>query len=209
MVSDLRAIFASDWAASTGEELPYMNETKVTDGMRGTVAGFGPTDALERGSLTLCGLVGLARERLWITTPYLVPHTDLATALQLASLRGVDVRILIPAPAHNILAWYASRNAAMTLREAGIGVWEYHPGFMHSKVMLIDDDLASVGTVNFDIRSALLNYEQSVLVENTDFAARVEEMLQRDFSRSEPLPDPLPAHVRYLAPVARLVGPLL
>lgn len=212
MAGQLRDIFAADWEAVTGERIgppPAPAPAPAPGWRRGLVTGFGPTDRLERGSLLLCGLAGLARRRLWIATPYLVPHADLLTALQLAALRGVEVRILIPRPADRRLVWYASRSHVPMLRAVGIEVIEYRPGFMHQKVMLIDDDIASVGTVNLDIRSALLNFEATALVEDADFAAEVEAMLEADFARARPLPDPLPGHVRLLAPVARVFGPLL
>lgn len=209
MASHLREIFSEDWHAVTGEELPKSGPMKSDGDLRGLIVGSGPTDMLERGSMLLCGLVNLAQKRLWIATPYLVPHTDLTTALQTASLRGVDVRILIPQPSDNILAWYASRGTAETLAKAGIAVMEYRPGFMHSKVILIDDDLTSVGTVNLDIRSALLNFEQTAVIEGGAFAGQVENMLLADFKRSTPLADPPVWHVRYFAPIARLFGPLL
>ncbi len=212
MVKQLRDVFAFDWEAVTGKGLPSLQTKTPSDArgsQRGLMVGFGPTDRLERGSLLLCGLVNLARYRLWLATPYLVPHTDLLTALQLASMRGVDVRILIPEPADNIIAWYASRHAARSLSAAGVKVFVYQPGFMHSKIMLIDDDIASVGTVNLDIRSALLNFEETALIEDQAFAADVATMLEQDFSKSLPVALPGPWHVRALAPVARLFGPLL
>ncbi|WP_371154529.1 cardiolipin synthase [Jannaschia sp. 2305UL9-9] len=213
MVDQLRAIFAADWTDLTGDAVPPSANARplVADdgGCRGVVAGFGATDTLERGSLLACGLIGLARTRLWLTTPYLVPHADVATALKLASLRGVDVRILIPRQSDNMLAWYASRSAARDLIAAGIEVHEYLPGFLHSKVMLIDDDIASVGTANLDIRSMLLNFEQIALIEDTDFAQQMDLMFAKDFERAVPLQMPGPWHVRALAPVARLFGPLL
>ncbi|WP_162804697.1 cardiolipin synthase [Tritonibacter mobilis] len=209
MAVQLREAFCADWFAVTGQKLGARTVEAAKGDVRGLIVSSGPTDMLERGSMLLCGLVNLAQKRLWIATPYLVPHTDLTTALQLAALRGVDVRILIPEPSDNFLAWYASRGTAATLTKAGIEVLEYAPGFMHSKVILIDDDLASVGTMNFDIRSALLNFEQTALIEDRTFATRVEEMLCADFDRSTPLADPARWHVRILAPVARLFGPLL
>lgn len=213
MATQLRDLFAADWLAVTGKALgpaPDAGPEIVRGGGRlGLVAGFGPTDRLERGSLLLCGLVGLARHRLWIATPYLVPHTDLLTALQLAALRGVDVRVLIPAPADRALVWYASRGYARMLQAVGIEVLEYLPGFMHQKVILIDDDLASVGTANLDIRSALLNFEETALVEDAGFAAKVAAMLEADFARARPVANPPPRSVRLLAPIARLFGPVL
>ncbi|WP_308918016.1 cardiolipin synthase [Jannaschia sp. LMIT008] len=209
MVAQLRDLFAADWTAVTGEALAPSDVPPAAGARRGLVTGTGPTDAIERGSLLWCGLAGLAERRLWIASPYLVPHTDLLTALELASLRGVDVRILIPAPSDNVLAWYAARAYGPMLRRTGIAVHEYLSGFMHQKVVLIDDDVASVGTVNLDIRSALLNFEETALVEDRGFAAEVEAMLTADFARARPLPQRPSWHVRLLAPVARLAGPLL
>jgi cardiolipin synthase len=209
MATQLRNLFVVDWESVTGEKLSASPPANACGPHSGFIAGFGPTDALERGSLFLCALVNLADRRLWIATPYLVPHTDLASALQLAALRGVDVRILIPKPSDNILAWYASRNAAEALSHAGVEVFEYQPGFMHSKVILVDDDIASVGTLNLDIRSALLNFEQTAVIEGHDFAAKVGAMLENDFAKASRVEIPGPWHVRLLAPMARLFGPLL
>jgi cardiolipin synthase len=209
MVGQLRDIFASDWAGVTGETLEKMPPPRAVGPFTGLMAGFGPTDRLERGSLFLCALANLADRRLWITTPYLVPHTDLLSALQLAALRGVDVRILVPHHSDNIVAWYATRNAAQGLSLSGVEVFEYQPGFMHSKVVLVDDDIASVGTVNLDIRSALLNFEETAVIEDKAFAAGVDAMLRRDFDQATKLETPGPWHVRLLSPMARLFGPLL
>ncbi len=209
MAAQLRHLFARDWSAVTDTEIPDLPEPPRAGPTRGLVTGFGPTDPLERGNLLLCSLVGLAQRRLWIATPYLVPHTDLATAIQLAALRGVEVRFLIPRQSDNILVWYASRGYALSQLGLGIEVFEYLPGFMHQKVMLIDDDIASVGTVNIDVRSSLLNFEETALVEDRAFAAKVKAMLTADFARAAPLKGPASWHVRLWAPVARLFDPLL
>ena len=214
MVQQLRGVFARDWTWCTGSE-PDRSQTSAPrdappGGSGGMVVATGPTDEIERGSLFLCGLVGLARRRLWIATPYLVPHADLLTAMQLAALRGVSVRILLPKAVDHLLPWYASRDYFDDLQRAGGEIWEYVPGFMHSKVVLVDDDIACVGTMNLDIRSVMLNFETTVAVQDEGFAARVAAMLEDDFARAELAPERHPsARVRLLAPVARLFGPLL
>ena len=178
-------------------------------GSAGLILACGPTDAMERGSLFLCGLIGLARRRLWIATPYFVPHTDLLTALQLAAMRGVSTRLLVPAQADHLLPWYASRDYFDDVQRAGGEVWEYQPGFMHQKVMLVDDDIASIGTINIDIRSVMLNFEATAVIEDRAFAERVEAMLEADFARARLAPAQGDLGVRLLAPAARLFGPLL
>ena len=212
MVGQLRDLFAADWQAITGEALapPPAPPPGDVNGTAGMVVGFGPTDALEKGSLLLCGLFGLATRRLWLTTPYLVPHADLLTALQLAALRGVDVRVIVPKARDHFLPWYASRDYFEPLMRAGARVYEYRDGFMHQKVILVDDDVASVGSVNLDMRSLLLNFEVTALFEGQRFAGDVERMLEADFERSTLAPARAPDwRVRLIAPAARLFAPLL
>jgi cardiolipin synthase len=212
MVEQLRTVFAQDWAWSAGSPLgpAPCSARPVEGGAPGLVTASGPTDPLERGSLFLCGLVGLARARLWIATPYFVPHTDLLTAIQLAAMRGVSVRLLVPGVPDHLLPWYASRAYFDDVQAVGVEVWEYEAGFMHSKVILVDDDIASVGTINLDIRSVMLNFEATATLEDQSFAGEVEAMLQADFARSKAVPEGGESRrVRLLAPVARLFGPIL
>ena len=212
MVGQLRDLFAADWKAITGEVLPPPPAPPPSDvnGTAGMVVGFGPTDPLEKGSLLICGLIGLAERRLWLTTPYLVPHADLLTALQLAALRGVDVRVIVPRARDHYLPWYASRDYFEPLMRAGATVYEYRDGFMHQKVILVDDDVVSVGSVNLDIRSLLLNFELTALLEGERVAADVERMLEADIERSTLAPARAPDwKVRLFAPAARLFAPLL
>ncbi|KIT15114.1 phospholipase D-like domain-containing protein [Jannaschia aquimarina] len=206
-----RASFARDWNDLGEKSLPNMPAPEATTGnVRAMLASPGPGGELERGSLLLCGLAAQARRRLWMTTPYLVPHDDLLTALQVAAIRGVDVRILVPRPSDNIVAWYAARAYVDDVMEAGGEVREYLPGFMHQKVALVDDDLVSIGTMNLDVRSALLNYEMTALIEDRDFAAEVAEMLEADWAQSTDrhLRDPS-RRIRFFAPIARLMAPVL
>ena len=211
VVSQLRTVIENDWNAFGKPDLPPGPGRAAPVGdRRVAIAATGISDGLERGSLLLCGLVGLARRRLWITTPYLVPQVDLLSAIQLAALRGVDVRIALPLQSDSMLAWYAGRSYFDDLHAAGVTLYEYLPGFMHQKVMLIDDDLASVGTMNLDVRSALLNYEETALVHDAGFAAEVEAMLEADFARCRNAADRAPSRAtRFLAPIGRLFAPLL
>ena len=214
MVAQLRTVFAQDWSWTAKEPLRDPPADASAPAGEGGVAGLilasGPTDEIERGSLFLCGLIGMARRRLWIATPYFVPHTDLLTALQLAAMRGVSVRLLLPSRPDHLLPWYASRDYFDDVQRAGIEVWEYRTGFMHSKVILVDDEIASVGTMNIDIRSVMLNFEATALIEDKAFAGEAEAMLEADFARAALAPPRLDSRrTRLLAPVARLFGPLL
>ena len=213
----LRRVFADDWKwASGGDELSEEGlsrpEEEGEGGLPALLVPNGPTDELERGSLLACALIGMATERLWIASPYLVPHTDLLTALQLAAKRGVDVRILIPEASDHRLPWLAARDYLSDLYPVGIEVFAYKAGFMHQKVFLIDRDVVSIGTLNLDIRSVLLNFEASVVIEDEGFAAEAEAMLEADFARAVALdtdPARMPLWLKGAAPVARLFAPVL
>ena len=135
------------------------------------------------------------------------------TALKLAALRGVDVRVLIPDRPDHWVVWLAGFAYAEEARRAGIAMWRYRPGFMHQKVMLIDDWAAGVGTANLDNRSLRLNFEITALVFDRGFAGEIEAMLEDDFDRAflfdREAEASLGPVVRLLSPAARLLGPLL
>src|SRR6201991_1914611 len=177
------------------------------------VVPSGPADKQETCSLFFVEAISAARERVWITTPYLVPDEAAFSALRLAALRGVDVRILIPSRRDHIVVFEASRLYAYDSIRAGVRVFRYRPGFLHQKVVLIDDEAAAVGSANLDNRSFRLNFEIMVLTIDRGFAAEVEAMLLRDFAdayeidRSEYRKSP--AWRRMAMHVARLFAPIL
>jgi len=173
----------------------------------------GPADKQETCSLFFVEAITAARERVWITTPYLVPDEAVFAALRLAALRGVDVRILLPSRRDHIVVFEASRLYAYDSIRAGVRVFRYRPGFLHQKVVLIDDVAAAVGSANLDNRSFRLNFEIMVLTISRTFAAEVEQMLLEDFGeayeidRSEYRTSP--AWRRMAMHVARLFAPIL
>jgi len=104
--------------------------------------------------------------------------------LQLAALRGVDVRILLPAQPDHTLVYLSSFSFLQAADRAGVKIYRYQKGFLHQKVILVDDDVAAVGTANLDNRSLRLNFEVMAVVADRDFARQVRVMLEEDFSHS-------------------------
>jgi len=143
---------------------------------------------LETCGLFFVHMINAAQQRLWITSPYFVPDPQVICALQLASLRGVDVRIMLPQRPDHLLVYLSSFSYLEEAEQADVKIYRYQPGFMHHKVILVDDHLAAVGTANLDNRSFRLNFEIIVLVEDRTFAAQVEDMLRRDFEASAHTP---------------------
>jgi cardiolipin synthase len=128
-----------------------------------------------------------AKQRIWIASPYFVPDEGVTDSLHLASLRGVDVKIIIPDKADKQLVKFSAYAFAGEMLESGIEIYRYEPGFLHEKVFLVDDRFAGVGTANFDNRSFRLNFEMTIAFRDREFTRRVAEMLETDFSNSRPM----------------------
>jgi cardiolipin synthase len=114
-----------------------------------------------------------------------VPDDSISKALKLAVLRGVEVRLMLPGITDNRAVQLSSYGVLMGLQHSGIRAFQYREGFLHQKVVLVDDDRAYVGTANFDNRSFQLNFEITVMVRDRLFATQVEQMLEADFSCCE------------------------
>lgn len=177
------------------------------------IAPSGPADELETASLLHTQIINDARERLWIASPYFVPDQATIAALQLACLRGVDVRIIVPEKTDNLLVVLASYIYFQMIAPSGAKFFRYVDGFMHQKVLLVDDRIAGVGTANFDNRSFRLNFEISTLGNGPSYIAEVEKMFETDFERSRRMqPDAYtskPFWFRLAARVSRLTSPIL
>ncbi|MGH8398000.1 MAG: cardiolipin synthase [Gammaproteobacteria bacterium] len=213
-VAGIQLAFVEDWYWATGH-VPTLRWEPVSHAanMHCQVIPSGPADTLETCALFFVQAINAARARLWITTPYLIPDDAVFSALKLAVLRGVDVRILIPNRADHFIVFNASSLYAHEAIGAGIKVYRYQSGFLHEKVLLIDDDAAAVGSANLDNRSFRLNFELIVLTVDTGFAAQIASMLKTDFAQSrrvelEEYTDASILH-RVLMGVARLFDPIL
>jgi cardiolipin synthase len=144
----------------------------------------GPADEFDTASLMMQHAIHAATHRLWISSPYFVPDEAVQDALILAVLRGVDVRILIPSRPDHLLVFLSAFAFLGRMVRAGVRVFRYQPGFLHQKAFLVDEQVAGIGTVNFDNRSFRLSFEITAVVLGTAFAHAVHAMMVRDFSRS-------------------------
>src|SRR6185295_5431690 len=125
-----------------------------------------------------------ATKRVWLTTPYFVPDDALLTALVTAALRGVDVRVLVPRRGDSLLVDLAARSYFPELAEARARLHEYQPRFIHAKTMVCDDDVAVVGTANFDNRSFRLDFELAAVLYGPGANAQVAAAFERDCQES-------------------------
>ena len=135
------------------------------------------------------------------------------SALTLARLRGVDVRIIIPEMPDNKLMYFAAYNYFDELSECGIEFYRYQDGFTHEKVMLVDDSLSVIGTANFDNRSFRLNFEITALIGDGKFASQVEQMFNDGFASSRQMQADdyvsKPLWFKFAVRVCRLMSPVL
>ena len=187
-----QGVFMSDWHWASHELIASLNwEPQVAgdlpEGEGGAnilVLQSGPADEHETASLFFTQALNLARKRIWIATPYFIPDEATMVALRLALLKGLDVRIITPALNDNWFVRHASNVFLRELSEMGARIFFFDKGFMHQKVMLVDDRLGMVGTVNFDNRSFRLNFEITAAVAGPEFNAELEAMLLEDLSNS-------------------------
>lgn len=212
-VDDLQHAFASDWRWITGAALSLRTPAPTGGGASALVIASGPADRLETGALFFVAAIHAARQRLWLSTPYFVPDAAVMAALQLAVLRGVDVRVMIPSRPDHKGVFLASTLHAHDALRSGIRMFRYQPGFLHQKALLIDDLTAAIGSMNLDGRSFRLNFEVTALVVDEGFASEVATMLDGDLARSEELDQgeylDAPYLRRVAMHVARLFDPIL
>lgn len=208
--------FVEDWNWATGSvpDLCWTGKA-AADGSDSHVLIIpsGPADELETATLMFLHAITSARERIWIASPYFVPDTAILAALQLASLRGVDVRVVVPKKPDHLLVHLAAFSYFDDACSTGTQIYRYQEGFLHQKVMLIDDQMATVGTANFDNRSFRLNFEITAAVTDPAFVAEVEQMFEDDFERSRLMEDGeyecKPWWFRLGVQIARLAAPIL
>ena len=213
VVADLQQLFADDWQWITGAPPPLLPTPPGDGDASALVVASGPADPQETGSLFFAAAINAAQQRVWLSTPYYVPDHAVRAALQLAVLRGVDVRVLIPSRPDHRTVFLASTLHAHNAVRAGIRVFRYQPGFLHQKALLIDRDTAAIGSMNLDSRSFRLNFEVAAMAVDRAFAADVAAMLTADFSHARAVDEreyrDAPYLRRVAMHVARLFDPLL
>ncbi|NND66954.1 MAG: cardiolipin synthase, partial [Halioglobus sp.] len=207
--------FATDWLWATRKILDIDWDFSTTSEGDCEVLVFpsDPASDYEEAGLMYHQLIASARERIWIASPYFVPDRAIISALQLAALRGVDVRVMIPEKAEGHVLAMANWSYTRELMPVGVKVYRFQGGYMHQKVVLMDNATAGVGTANFDNRSFRLNFEITLLVESTEFARDVEQMLEADFQQCRQVTlrdlEDKPGWFPFAMGAARLFAPLL
>ncbi|MBK1874017.1 cardiolipin synthase [Marinobacter sp. 1-3A] len=183
-VTGLQLAWLEDWNWASNEfpQLDWTPKDRLPGNEQVLVLPTGPADTWETCTLFFLSCINNAQSRIWIASPYFVPDVQVVNALQLAALRGVDVRIMIPEKSDSRLVGLAAYSYLIQASQAGIGIYRYQPGFMHQKVVLVDNHYAAVGTANLDNRSMRLNFEIMAINTSQTFVSDVDAMLTEDLS---------------------------
>ena len=152
----------------------------------GFVSTYGetPLDDETMGEDIYLNIINQSNDYVYIFTPYLIIDTDMINALTLAAKRGVDVRLVIPGIPDKKLVYAVSESYVEPLVNGGVKVYRYTPGFVHSKVFVSDDHIATVGTINMDYRSLYLHFECGCYMENVDTISSVKDDLVDSMNKS-------------------------
>ncbi|USB32911.1 cardiolipin synthase [Paenibacillus sp. YPG26] len=216
-VRSLQIIFLQDWKYVTGEKilgLEYLSP-EMELGCSGAVqiVPSGPDNPTRSLKDIFFSIITSAKESVWLATPYFIPDEDLLTALRVAAISGLDVRILFPAKPDKWLPYLASHSYFPSLLEAGVKIYEYEKGFLHAKLLIADGEVATVGTANMDMRSFHLNFEVSALLVQSDSVRKIVEDFERDLNSTKLIERKAFMQkrvvVRLMESAARLMSPLL
>lgn len=186
-VACLQVVFAADWFFVKGENLTgqaYFRTFREYSGVPVQISASGPDSDWDSISQAFFSAVASARKEVFITTPYLMPTPSILTALKTAALGGIDVRIVMPEIPDALLPKWVSLSYVEELLEAGVRIFLYQKGFMHSKVLLVDGNFATVGTTNLDFRSLETNFEINAFVYDEQFTRRMSAFLKLDIRNS-------------------------
>ncbi|MFB7141326.1 cardiolipin synthase [Gottfriedia sp. NPDC056225] len=203
-VKELQNLFLQDWHYSTFDssvetiknilnndqitvEKPIDNARELAESGAIQIFGSGPDTKEPTMRNAFHSLLSIAEDSIWIATPYFVPDQEILTILKLKALSGVDVRIMYPGKSDSLLSDSASKSYFAPLLECGVKIFKYKKNFLHSKVILIDNEIASVGTANLDIRSLHLNYELTAFMYESKGVRQVYNSFLNDFSVSTQL----------------------
>jgi len=213
----LQTVFLEDWHFATAggptHAQYFPQEGEAATGPWVQVIASGPDHDLYPIHKFYFTAMAAARERVLVTTPYFVPDESIHAALVTASLRGVDVRLLVPERGDSRLVAAAARTYFDELVRAGVRVYQYGPGMLHAKTLVVDRDIAVIGTANMDNRSFRLNFEIMAAVYDEPTATRLAQLFDDDLRRARPYTlrqaRRTPILQRLAESSARLLSPLL
>ena len=217
VVAALQYSFATDWAfigkglltEGAGSSSPRVHGIRCD----AHLTTSGPTDQWCNIEFLFLKAIGTAQKRIYIQTPYFLPTESLLRALQTAALSRVDVRVMIPRHSDSTMLTSASNSYISECLAAGIKIYFYDAGMLHSKMVLVDDDFCSVGSTNFDFRSFEHNFESNLFIYTPEFNEKMRHIFHADMEKCRQIRQPgwrrRPLHRKIIESIVRLLSPIL
>lgn len=215
-VHSLQSIFLNDWFFVTHQEIqgaPYFPQVDISQALPVQIGASGPDSNWSSILQSHFSAITMAKHSVYIETPYFIPNESLIMALKTAALSGLDVRLVVQGVPEYKLTYYAMNSYFEEMLQAGVKIFNYLKGILHTKILLIDDQLASVGSANMDNRSFYLHFEISAFMYDQSLAERLKSDFEQDLKDSSELDleafQTRPVLERLKESSARLFSPLL
>ncbi len=182
-VGVLQGLFALDWYMAAEEELfdeKYYKYYRLNQSVPLQITTSGPDSEWDSIRQLYLALIASAQEKVYIQSPYFVPDQSLLSFLTTAALGGLDIRLMITGIPDKKIPYWAAYTYFRELLKAGVKIYHYKKGFLHSKTVIVDNEVCTIGTANLDIRSFLLNYELNTLIYDKKITEALEEAFFED-----------------------------
>ncbi|WP_047983857.1 cardiolipin synthase [Ornithinibacillus californiensis] len=215
-VQSMQTRFILDWNQASKQDIIYderyySSETKGSAGVQ--IVSSGPDSDWEQIKNGYIKMIMSAKEYVYIQTPYFIPDESLRDAIRIAALSGVDVKIMIPNKPDHPFVYWATLSYVGDMLEAGAQVFIYQKGFLHSKTIVVDGKIASVGTANIDVRSFRLNFEVNAFLYDHALATKLLDAFNVDVKHSTQMTKKLynkrSIGIRIKESISRLLSPIL
>ncbi|WP_075982676.1 cardiolipin synthase [Bacillus massilinigeriensis] len=217
-VHAIQTRFILDWNQASyrhdiNYEANYFPEEDSTGTVSMQIVTSGPDSEWEQIKNGYIKMISSARRSVYIQTPYFIPDASLLDSLRIAALSGVDVRIMIPNKPDHMFVYWATYSYIGEMLKAGAKVYIYDNGFIHSKMIVVDGKISSVGTANIDVRSFRLNFEVNAFIYHKTTARRLTDSFRKDVQLSYELTMKKymqrPLIIRFKESISRLIAPIL
>lgn len=229
----IQNIFICDWHNAGGKDLDYVlddnsnnNSSNSSSDMKNLfpksitekylpvqILSSGPDSKWDTIQKVYSKMIEEAKESVYIESPYFVPDDGFLQILENASLSGVDVNLMITGRPDKLLAWWVAQTYFETLLKAGVNIYLYQKGFLHSKFCIIDGSIVSCGTCNMDVRSFYLHYEMNAVIYDSEISKKFENIFKKDILNSHKVTSEeyakQPVLIRLRNSACRIIAPVL
>ncbi|WP_019412613.1 cardiolipin synthase [Paenisporosarcina sp. TG20] len=214
----LQTRFILDWnQASKNRDIEYSDRFFPAIPLKGSVSlqvvSSGPDSEWEQIKNGYLKLITMAKKYVYIQTPYFIPDASVLDSLRIACLTGIDVRIMIPNKPDHMFVYWATYSYVGELLKAGAKVYIYENGFLHAKMIVVDDEASTVGTANIDLRSFKLNFEVNAFIYDRETSRSIAELFEQDMLLSSELTLKLyeerTRSIKMKESISRLLSPIL